>query len=841
MHNKIPKRGLWSENANLLRILKEREERKWSKTVPLDPGLDSSSTTDNTPLTRRSRRYNKYGRLLRKRQHFRKRRREPTPVNMDQLHQLDPVNLSSASVDSDRVNLLRKGPSFCPTPKDINWQSVYDDLEIFEARLRSAAFFIDSNPDENLTVPSHLPRVPKDKKWKPPTSRYPELELFLANVRRDLINPENIRQARDNLSKRERVALKELRNDSNVVIRIQDKGSRFVLIDGKEYEEKMFGQLNNQLHYKTLQSDPTSKHLASVDSWCSKWLGKGEISPEVAKWVLNKEAKPGVAFGNIKTHKAGNPLRLITSCCGTAIENLSAFTEFYLQPLARNLPSFIKDTTDLLNKIEDLNKSGPFPTGTLLVSWDVVSMFPNIDNKLGLTAVRKALNARVNKFPSTTCILEAVKICLKSNHSVFKENFFLQIHGTAMGPKNACSYADLAMGEIDLKAKFSGPLKPSLWWRYRDDVFDLWQQGLPALHQFTDYINSLYPTIKFELVFSERELHVLDLTLYLIDGFIRTDVYSKPTDSHLYLPPSSCHPKHVFKAIPFGVATRLKRNCSDETFFAERTAEYKGYLLNQGYPSKLVDDQFSKASAISRNDLLRARGKEAKKLFPFVTTFNPNLPDVGNIIRKHLFILQSNPKLKELFPRGSVIPAFRRSKNLKELLAPSRFKIAEEGQTSHHNNGCFKCDRNRCDLCRNFFVESKSFPSFQTGKKYTIHSRLSCNSKNVIYLASCKKCRLQYVGSTSTDFRIRFRNRKSAMLTNKTTCEVAVHFNKTPHTLGDFSFQCIDQVQAHNNSEDIDRLLITKEAYWSAQLFSLAPHGLNKRKEFHSKNRICYN
>ena len=66
-------------------------------------------------------------------------------------------------------------------------------------------------------------------------------------------------------------------------------------------------------------------------------------------------------------------------------------------------------------------------------------------------------------------------------------------------------------------------------------------------------------------------------------------------------------------------------------------------------------------------------------------------------------------------------------------------------------------------------------------------------------------------------------------------------FKAFPHTLGDFSFQCIDQVQAHNYSEEIDRLLITKEAYWSAQLFSLAPHGLNKRKEFHSKNRICYN
>lgn len=63
-------------------------------------------------------------------------------------------------MDADQVKLLsRKGSSFCPTPKDINWQSVYDDLEVFEARLLTTAFFVDSNPDDNLAVPSHLPRV----------------------------------------------------------------------------------------------------------------------------------------------------------------------------------------------------------------------------------------------------------------------------------------------------------------------------------------------------------------------------------------------------------------------------------------------------------------------------------------------------------------------------------------------------------------------------------------------------------------------------------------------------------------------------------------------------------
>lgn len=160
-----------------------------------------------------------------------------------------------------------------------------------------------------------------------------------------------------------------------------------------------------------------------------------------------------------------------------------------------------------------MNAKGPFPVGSLLVSWDVVSMFPDIDNNLGITAVRKALDSRSSKFPSTDCIAEAVEICLRVNNCHFSEQNFEQKHGTVMGPKNTRSYLDLAIGIIDEKAKLEGSLKPLLWWRYRDDIFDLWTQGLPKLLEFTDYINSLYPTIKFELVYSDSFLHVLDLTL----------------------------------------------------------------------------------------------------------------------------------------------------------------------------------------------------------------------------------------------------------------------------------------------------------------------------------------
>jgi len=117
----------------------------------------------------------------------------------------------------------------------------------------------------------------------------------------------------------------------------------------------MLGQLENPLHYKTADSDPSENYVSTISGWSNKWLHKGQIDQDVANWVVNTKARPGKAFGTIKTYKEGNPLRLITSCCGTTIENLSAFTEFYLKPLAQTLPSFVKATTHLKQKIEDLN------------------------------------------------------------------------------------------------------------------------------------------------------------------------------------------------------------------------------------------------------------------------------------------------------------------------------------------------------------------------------------------------------------------------------------------------------------------------------------------------------
>jgi len=109
------------------------------------------------------------------------------------------------------------------------------------------------------------------------------------------------------------------------------------------------------------------------------------------------------------------------------------------------------------------SEKGPLPPGCLLVSWaDVLAMFPNIDNNLGISVVRKALDSRSDKFPSTDCIVEAIEICLQTNNCRIIWKKFCAKTRYSHGAQNACSYADLPMGLIDDKAKSEGAVKPML-------------------------------------------------------------------------------------------------------------------------------------------------------------------------------------------------------------------------------------------------------------------------------------------------------------------------------------------------------------------------------------------
>ena len=88
------------------------------------------------------------------------------------------------------------------------------------------------------------------------------------------------------------------------------------------------------------------------------------------------------------------------------------------------------------------------------------------------------------------------------------------------------------------------------------------------------------------------------------DGSIETDLYTKPTDKHQYLLVSSCHPQHTKRAIPFSLALRLRRICSNPDNYKLRTNELIDYLANRGYDKTFLKIQIQQASDILQNDAL---------------------------------------------------------------------------------------------------------------------------------------------------------------------------------------------------------------------------------------------
>jgi hypothetical protein len=143
----------------------------------------------------------------------------------------------------------------------------------------------------------------------------------------------------------------------------------------------------------------------------------------------------------------------------------------------------------------------------------------------------------------------------------------------------------------------------------------------------------------------------------------------KTHDNHLYLQRKSAHPDHCIKAIPFGIATRLRRNCSTEEDFDKRSSEYQKYLTRRRYHPNNVHKQFTKAKSISREELLQHTKREKIILFPLVVDFNPRLPDIGKILKKHFHLIQDSSEFQKIFPPRPIIPSFRRPKTIKAIIS----------------------------------------------------------------------------------------------------------------------------------------------------------------------------
>ena len=134
------------------------------------------------------------------------------------------------------------------------------------------------------------------------------------------------------------------------------KGSHFVVLGNQNYIEKINYQVERG-SFEELDYDPSKTFWERVNLWIKKWTRNGVLCKTWQKFIESSHADPEEMYGLVKIDKDNNPACVITSGCGTAVENLSIFVERCLYPEVLKIESRIQDTSEMLNNIDYLNKS----------------------------------------------------------------------------------------------------------------------------------------------------------------------------------------------------------------------------------------------------------------------------------------------------------------------------------------------------------------------------------------------------------------------------------------------------------------------------------------------------
>ena len=332
--------------------------------------------------------------------------------------------------------------------------------------------------------------------------------------------------------------------------------------------------------------------------------------------------------------------------------------------------------------------------------------------------------------------------------------------------------------EESMLATAPGGLTPLFYGRFIDDVFGIWTHGEDTLLQFFDHANSCHRDIAFTYEYG-ISFPYLDNRATIANSQIVTDLYEKPTNTHQYLLPTSNHPPHICKNLPYGLGLRLRVIISEQETLELRLKELSAFLTARGYSEGLVAKQFDRVHQKSREALLNTNRERApvahheQKRTPLVCRWSSLLPPLQPLLKSAFPILAANERTKELF--DLLIVAYKRPKNLRDLLVHTRPpRTARDKNTA---NGTRQCGSARCKTCA--MVQDIQEIQFadQPGHREVIRGKFTCASTNVVYLLTCTACQAAYVGETGCTLRERMNGHRSAIKNGEDT-PVADHFKE---------------------------------------------------------------
>lgn len=423
------------------------------------------------------------------------------------------INIASKPLTEAQTDVLNKGLNYVTTNSMDSFE-FKKDFHKFCRKLRMKVFFAENKlgkKPEQQTLPSKL----KPKSTFDPEIKCNTLETFsqivLQQVTKQWDNKE-YKKTKMNITRREQAALKEIKEDNSLIAKKADKGGATVIMDRKAYLDEAHAQLSDTTVYLPLNEDPTVMFKRQIDTVLEEALNDNIITSDILNALKNEQPRTPIMYFVPKIHKDMErpPGRPIVSSIDSILQPLAIYIDSFLQKIVKTLPTCLKDTTDFLNHIAEVNVGDV----QWLCTFDVKSLFTNIPYDDGTEAVRCQLcNDPKLSNREIAFLMTLLDIVLRKNYFRFGDQYYLQLQGTSMGSPVAPSYANVFLSHIESRYVLPGSQSGNIlaWLRFVDDIFVLWKGDEKALDEFAESLNKIHPLLTFTITKHKQTVTFLDV------------------------------------------------------------------------------------------------------------------------------------------------------------------------------------------------------------------------------------------------------------------------------------------------------------------------------------------
>jgi len=420
-------------------------------------------------------------------------------------------------------------------------------------------------------------------------------------------------------------AIKTLARDNSVILINTDKNLGPALVYTQWYNESMIETLSVTTNYKPLNCDTNpSIYIKKIRTELYNILKAHKINEghPVYKFILqpynNFFCKP---YALPKVHKNTTKLKIRMICPATKYITYAAsrFVHIFLNETMSSCIYSINSNTALLQKLSQQLVH----TDDLLVSFDVVELYPSISPHRALDAINAHLLhdniINNNRFKDYRyLILQLLQVILFNNylqftniptndnpkHSTF---YFLQILGIAMGTPCAVTVANIFLHKIETQTLHQMTHPPTLYCRYIDDIYAI----IPSTQYkdtFIQHFNAQDENIKITCEHNHHTIDYLDITSYKPSNIqfferLHTTMFYKKTNRFLYMHPLTHLPNHIRKNVITSSIQRIRKICSSPIQYMYHLDLLYKRLIKRHHNPKQLNIYFNTPTP-TRNHLL---------------------------------------------------------------------------------------------------------------------------------------------------------------------------------------------------------------------------------------------